>query len=175
MALPQITSETRFIFEYLFIGLNTVIVFVAGYYTIRFPNVFKILEVSLSRKKTSSVYISESEANEILKRARKVMTEKKLFLKKDLTQKEVAQEIGIQSYIFGKVLNENFGDNFNRFVNEYRVEKAKEILVDPSYLNSTIYAVVHDSGFKTESVFYTNFKKIVGMTPKEYQKKLETS
>ncbi len=168
-AVTTISAEFRNFLVYLFISLNAVIVFIAGFYTLRYPNVFKLFEAGIIRKKTANT-LENKEAEKILNKVKGVLEEKKLYLKYDLTEVELARELGIQPYILSKILNENVGDNFNRFINRFRIEEAKKILLSPEYNQATIYAIARNSGFKTESVFYTNFKKYVGLTPNQYRK-----
>lgn len=59
--------------------------------------------------------------------------------------------------------------SFNEYINEYRVELAKELLSDASYKNYTITSIGLESGFNSKSSFYLNFKKVEGITPAAYQ------
>jgi AraC-like DNA-binding protein len=67
------------------------------------------------------------------------------------------------------VLNTSIGKNFFQFVNAYRVEEVKRMLVDPKNLYS-IEAIGYECGFSSKSSFYKEFKRITGMTPAEYKK-----
>jgi AraC-like DNA-binding protein len=51
------------------------------------------------------------------------------------------------------------------------VEETKRLLKSEKSKDLTLFAIAIDSGFSSESVFYTNFKKYVGMTPNQYKKK----
>lgn len=73
-----------------------------------------------------------------------------------------------------KVINNIGKMNFNTFINTYRVNYAIEKLsIYESNINS-IEGIGRTSGFKTNSVFYSSFKKIVGMTPKQFLKSQNT-
>jgi AraC-like DNA-binding protein len=60
------------------------------------------------------------------------------------------------------------GKSFTNLINEYRIEKAKELLETEN--NFTVEGIGYESGFNSKSTFFTTFKKITGKTPTEYQK-----
>ena len=68
------------------------------------------------------------------------------------------------------VINRHFGVNFYEFINQYRVDEAKRMLVSEDYKNTTITDIYLMVGFNSKSVFYTFFKKKVGMTPSQYRR-----
>jgi len=60
--------------------------------------------------------------------------------------------------------------NFVTFINSYRIEEAKKILISNNYSNYTIEAVSEIVGFNSKSAFNNAFKKKVGITPSDYIK-----
>lgn len=97
-----------------------------------------------------------------------LITDKKLFLNPNLTLDETAKELKISKHLLSQYLNEKLGKSFSNFINEFRIEKAKELL--QSNKNYTIEGLGYESGFNSKSTFFTTFKKITGKTPTEYQK-----
>jgi AraC-like DNA-binding protein len=59
--------------------------------------------------------------------------------------------------------------NFNEWVNNYRVDKALEILQDKKNDHFSIEGVGIDSGFKSRSAMYTAFKKKTGQSPGNFR------
>ena len=74
----------------------------------------------------------------------------------------------ISKNILSQYLNEKINKSFSTFINELRIEKAKEFLTAKT--NYTIEGIGYESGFKSKSTFFTAFKKHTGQTPLEYQK-----
>lgn len=99
-----------------------------------------------------------------------LIAEKELFLNPNLTLDETAKELKISKHLLSQYLNEKIGKSFTNFINEYRIEKAKELLASKN--NYTIEGLGYDSGFNSKSTFFTTFKKITGKTPSDYQKSL---
>ena len=97
-----------------------------------------------------------------------LIVEKELFLNPNLTLAETAKELKVSTHTLSQYVNEKLGKSFSGLINEYRIEKAKELLKTEN--NYTIESLGYDSGFNSKSTFFTIFKKLTGKTPAEYQK-----
>ncbi len=60
--------------------------------------------------------------------------------------------------------------NFYEYVNNYRIEEFKRLLLEPKYENIKFLNIAFDVGFNSKSTFNTSFKKFTGKTPSEYKK-----
>ncbi len=154
------------------VGLNYVIftcsiILITIYFVFKYP---KIL--------TGNPIVKPVEESDILEveEHRKALTslieEQKVYLDTELNEKKLAEAIGIPTHSLSKMLNEYMGQSFSEFINHYRVEEAKRLLLDSEKNNLTAFAVAIDSGFRSESVFYVNFKKITGFTPMQFKKSM---
>jgi AraC-like DNA-binding protein len=92
----------------------------------------------------------------------------KLFLDSRLSIKTVADKLGMSVNHLSQVINQQSGKNFFKFVNEYRVEEAKKLLLDQSNQKYTILAIAYDCGFNSKSSFNTIFKQYTGKTPSDF-------
>lgn len=97
-----------------------------------------------------------------------LMDSEKLFLDSRLSIKTVADKLGISVNHLSQVINQQSGKNFFRFINEYRVDEAKKLLLDQSNQKYTILAIAYDCGFNSKSSFNTIFKQYTGKTPSDY-------
>ena len=66
---------------------------------------------------------------------------------------------------FRRIFSKNFGISPIRFINNLKIDRARELLASGLY---TISNVAELSGFHDESYFSREFKKHSGKTPKEY-------
>ncbi len=95
--------------------------------------------------------------------------DKELFLQPNISLAEVARELVIPPHTLSQYLNDHLGKSFSNFINELRIEKAKELLLSNSMY--TIEGLGYESGFNSKSTFHTTFKKMTGLTPAEYREK----
>lgn len=103
-----------------------------------------------------------SQLNDFIKRADKP------YLNEKISLTEVSKLLNVSSQQLSQVINEKTNYNFNDFINYYRIEEAKSLLISDSYANLTIDAIAQKAGFNSKSAFYTAFKKQTKMTPKEF-------
>lgn len=75
-----------------------------------------------------------------------------------------------------QVINELHGMSFKQVVSNYRIREACRRLSDKAnYGNLTIEGIAESVGFKSRSSFVQAFKRVVGISPSEYQKEAEKS
>jgi len=92
------------------------------------------------------------------------------YLNHDLTIYDLSKEMNIPHRLLSTCINQKIGVNFNEWVNNYRVEKALNLLKDPSKIHYSIEGIGEDAGFKSRSAMYTAFKKKTGYSPGYFRK-----
>ena len=97
------------------------------------------------------------------------MENDKLYLDPGLNRSKVAAYIGINPKIISVILNQHSRQNFNDFVNTYRVEEVCKKLLSTKNRHLTISGIALESGFNSQATFQRAFKNIKGISPKEYQ------
>lgn len=124
----------------------------------------------LSLEKYGSSNLDTDTSKGHLQKIRQLFLKEHLYLEPDLSLAMVANKLAISSREVSQVINENEGQNFNEFVNHYRIEKAKALLTTSSYHHEKIATIAYDVGFGTVTSFNVAFKKQTGMTPSLYRK-----
>ncbi|MGB5818455.1 MAG: AraC family transcriptional regulator [Saonia sp.] len=142
------------------------IIFITIFFFFKYPKILSGLPIFKS-KNTSKV----PDGHIYLDKLNTLIVDEKIHLDTELNEQKLADRLGVQSYILSIVLNDYLGKSFSSYINEKRIEEAKRLLESDKHKDLTIFAVAVDSGFRSESVFYVNFKKITGFTPKQYKKK----
>tara|TARA_R110000744_G_scaffold208401_2_gene327063 strand:+ start:869 stop:2674 length:1806 start_codon:yes stop_codon:yes gene_type:complete len=112
--------------------------------------------------------MSVAEIDMVLEIVGKGMTEEKWFQNPSLTLRELAENVNISSNKLSWLLNERIGQNFNEYINSFRVENFKENALNPANSHLSLLGLAYESGFNSKSVFNAFFKKIEGMTPKAW-------
>ncbi len=87
----------------------------------------------------------------------------------DLSLSEVARAVNTSTFYFCKLFKKVTGLNFTHYVSRVRVEKAKNLLLNP---NLRVSEIAFEVGFQSLTHFNRVFKKIVGQSPTEYRAQL---
>ncbi|TMM58790.1 helix-turn-helix transcriptional regulator [Maribacter algarum] len=124
---------------------------------------------AMEKYKNSS--IDNSSSKKYMQQIRTLFETETLYLDSELNMTKVAQKLGIASRDVSQVINENEQQNFSEFVNHYRIAKAKDLLVDPSYAQEKIATVAYDCGFGNVTSFNLAFKAATQLTPSQYRNK----
>ncbi len=128
----------------------------------------KIQELSQKEKYSHSKLSDEDKSNILSDLTSYLNSESKPFLNPALSMIEVAKLLKVTPQQLSQVVNEKTDLNFTNYINTYRIEMAKVILMSLDFNKHTIDTVAEKSGFNSKSPFYLAFKKNVGMTPKEF-------
>jgi len=89
----------------------------------------------------------------------------------DITLNSVANTLGYEPHYVSRCFNSFIGIGFKQFLNNYRVDYAKNLLMDK---NISITSAAYTSGFQSIRSFNRIFQETVGMTPTEFRKNTET-
>jgi AraC-like DNA-binding protein len=89
------------------------------------------------------------------------------WLEPELNLTELAHRLRTNPALLSKVINAGCGQNFNDFVNTYRVQEAQRKLADPRFSHYSLVGVALESGFNSKSTFNRVFKKLLGQAPSE--------
>lgn len=87
----------------------------------------------------------------------------------NIDRNSIAEEFYVSPEYLGKVYKRETGKSLKDSISEYRIQKAKELLLTP---NVRIGEIAMQVGFDSFTYFSTMFKKYTGVTPNEYRKNL---
>ncbi|MFC0469304.1 helix-turn-helix domain-containing protein [Halalkalibacter kiskunsagensis] len=87
-------------------------------------------------------------------------------LYEDLSLTELAEVTHLSSSYLSKLFKQEVGVSLSVFIQNERIEEAKKLLVFSHYSLTDIYTMLN---FNDQSYFSKVFKKVTGMTPKEYK------
>ena len=89
-----------------------------------------------------------------------------------VTLNEVAENIYVSTFYISRMFKKELGKSFVDYLNDVRIEKAKELLRDVKYKT---YEVAELVGIADAHYFSKLFKKYSGMTPSEYREQSESN
>jgi AraC-like DNA-binding protein len=100
----------------------------------------------------------------------KLMERNKPFFDCELSLIKLAHQMNTSTHILSYVINNGFDENFYQFVNRYRVEEAKKLILNPKMSHFNLIGIAYEVGFNSKTVFNTTFKKYTELTPTEFKK-----
>lgn len=85
----------------------------------------------------------------------------------DLTLNQVAENFNLSEQHISRLLKQNSNIRFKSYITKIKLEKAKELLIEP---DCRVNEVAEKIGYSNVNSFIRVFKKEIGVTPKEYSK-----
>ena len=125
--------------------------------------ILTVLSLLLSRHVASDVEIHK-ESN-LLSSIKKALGYIHTEYARHLSLDEIASVAGISKYYFAREFLRVTGLSFITYLNAFRCEKAKILLLEEK---CNIESVAYSVGFASASYFNRIFKKVVGMSPSDY-------
>ncbi|TFE25569.1 response regulator transcription factor [Cohnella luojiensis] len=83
-----------------------------------------------------------------------------------LTLKTLGQQYHIHPNYLGQLFHKQTGDTFADYINKFRIDKAKALLIDSRL---KVNEIAKQVGYWEIGYFYKQFKKHVGIVPSEYK------
>ncbi len=114
--------------------------------------------------------LDKSTSESLFKKVNQLFVEEQVYLDSSLSLNKVAEKLTISSRELSQVINEIGKQNFHEFINQYRIEKAKALLMDRQYSSEKIATIAYMSGFGTVTSFNVAFKKHTGTNPSNFKK-----
>lgn len=105
---------------------------------------------------------------------KKYIQEREPFLNPALTIQNMADDLEVPVRDLSLLINHKLNQHFFDFINTFRIDKAKEILEDPTKSKTTVLEILYEVGFNSKSSFNTAFKKHTGFTPTQYRKNMNS-
>lgn len=86
----------------------------------------------------------------------------------NLSSDSLAERLGLSSNYLREIFRESVGVTLSNYINEFRCEKAGEMLLET---NLSIAEISEKIGLSNQNYFFTLFKKFKGLTPQQYRNK----
>ena len=86
--------------------------------------------------------------------------------REDISMQDAAAALRYSDAYFCKLFKQCFKVNFSAYLNEYRVEKARQLIADPRISLKDISTAC---GYSDSNYFTRVFKRLTGQTPSEYR------
>jgi len=120
------------------------------------------------RKKIETALIDDA-LDQRCQELKNITNTKELFLKPNLSLNDLSNEVGISVDEVKKILSEKLQVTFFEFISKYKVNLAKQLLINTMGNQFSISSIAYKSGFNTDDSFATIFKQYTNFSPEEYR------
>lgn len=134
----------------------------------RHPSYNRMLKIEIEQAGYAHSYIKGIDIEPVVDNLYRLMREDKAFADEDITLKKLADELGITAHQLSQILNERIKKNFSTFINEFRIEESKNLLIEE--FDRSILSISIAVGFNSYTTFCTAFSRITGCSPSQYRK-----
>lgn len=124
---------------------------------------------SLTPEKYQSFHLPEARKEQLLAEVLNLMEEEKIYRDHELSLVNLSARLSVPPRYLSQIINEKQQQNFSDFINQYRIEEAKEILLKKSYQKFSLSGIAAEVGFSSRQSFHQAFKKFTGTTPGKYR------
>jgi len=114
--------------------------------------------------------LKSTDRERIAARMQTAMQRDRLHTNPNLSLSKLSSHIGVARNYISQTLSITLGTNFFDYVNGFRIEHAKRLLLET---DDTIQDISVDAGFNSRSAFYKAFRRHVGCTPTVFRKQTE--
>lgn len=176
VVLLSVVNKYQVQLDYAFLLITSVLMYAIGYSAIGNPEIFKAIPDSRPRNEEVDEQTSPKDSKnqdrfpELKERLLHYMSSNKPYLKSDLKISDLANLLSVPSYQLSQLINDEFLVNFYDFINKYRIEEAKKLLIE-DVRNYKILSIAYEVGFNSKATFNRVFKKFTDLTPSVFKEK----
>lgn len=161
-------------FAYTSTILTFLMVYWMGYNGFSQSVIFTLPPFSLEEKTTTSTALIADTLPQF-ENLVATIKKQKIYLDPTLDLRTLSLKVAIKERELSKLIKQHTDHNFYHFINQFRVDQFKHLLTSKKAKQLSILGMAEEAGFASKSTFYTAFKKLTGLTPKQYQNHLKKS
>jgi AraC-like DNA-binding protein len=99
-----------------------------------------------------------------------MMNDQQLYKDPDINLNHIAKLLDVHPNVLSQTINSVENKNFYDYINRYRIEEFKRIVILPENQKFTILTLAFECGFNSKTSFNRNFKRYTGCSPREFLK-----
>lgn len=90
-----------------------------------------------------------------------------VYKRSSIKLRDLCDHLNENTHYVSQVINQVMGTSFYELINKHRIDAAKAMLVSDS--RESVINIAMDVGFNSKTTFNAAFKRLTGITPKEYK------
>lgn len=157
------TGMLKIEYDYLISIISAIFIYNVGYQSFLNPKAVSL--ITMEKYKNSALSLSASEA--IFSAVKVIMESEKIYRNSELKLSTLADQLGFSSNHISQVINERTNNNFSDFINSYRINEAKKLILEAKE-KPVFIEIAYDVGFNNKTSFNNAFKKLTQQSPSEF-------
>lgn len=114
--------------------------------------------------------LTHEASRSLLQNLQLLMREERAYHDPDISLDKLATRLNASKHHVSQVINEQLGTSFFEYINQLRVEEAKQLLAETTRSDFHVIEIAYAVGFNNKVSFNAAFKKATGLTPTEYRR-----
>jgi AraC-like DNA-binding protein len=177
ISFTEFFFNNSLVFQYASVGY-LIATYILSYFALRQNEVFaldskereEIKDIIEEQNPTQKQErLSETALMPLKIRLMTLMEQEKIYLDEALNLPKLADKMDISTHDMSYLLNDGFGQSFFQYINIYRIEEAKRLLLSEKHSHFNMLGIAYASGFSSKTTFNTTFKKLTNQSPSEFQ------
>ncbi len=168
----------NYYFKVLFSIIDLIAIYWVSYHGVVQRNVLSVLDekgryhiknLKVLPEDVQPVVTASEQLEELMAQIDDYMIRSESFIHTELTIVDLAEKLKVHPKRISTTINTICHQNFNSYVNQFRIKKAELLLQKKDGMQLSIEGIGHEVGFHSKSAFYSAFKKETGTTPTKYK------
>ncbi len=135
----------------------------------KYERLFILIHEDSSETRYKRSMLHGIDTGAVIERIKELMELENLYLDENLSLQTLSSMLNITSHQLSEILNNRLNTNFRSFINTYRINAAKKMLLENGDIS--IIRAAYECGFKSKNAFNTAFHKAESMTPSEFKER----
>lgn len=144
--------------------LEAVALMTFSHYALKQPVLADSEKAEEAKPRTNLLELSQMEL--IAEELKLAMQKQALYLEEELSLKRLSDAVSVSENHISETLSQYLNTNFFQFVNSYRIEEAKKLLINS---NKNVSNIAFEVGFNSKSTFNAAFKRFTNLTPSAFR------
>ena len=167
--MPGIVVLETFV-SYMSAAAAAVVPLLYGRILARFqPRLGPSLEAEGIKEKYRHSKLTGMDREALCEHLERLLKEERIYAREGLTLTETARLMDLSPHQLSELVNVSYSRSFKAYLNEYRVDVAREMLLRQPERDVT--TIAFDAGFQSLSSFYRAFKLVHGVSPNEIRRR----
>lgn len=154
--VTAISAISLFFFPYILLGLKGI------------ELSYIQVEQEKSKESLPSKFLTKEKISEIEALVLSHFERNKPYLKLQYSLSQAGSELNLPVQYISGYVNNRENENFNDFVNRYRIRHCQKLLEEEYYRKLKLESLAKECGFNNRNTFTIAFKKFIGTTPSKY-------